>query len=287
MPNWEAGVISKKAKYRNTSAGSSGGVWNLNDQLRHKHAANWMEPFAGWPGDYGERVPATITTGTINDTTEDFNVYHEDMENAVQSVGFTGRLYLAVKVTASTAYFNDFCLGAVQITNSNYSTLDFGWSFGHTADYTSWEKPQVHNIGVASPGYENYSDISSAGSQAWSALTTSNGNYKIVRGTSTSSISTGAADGIGDVYSSDTSGTIIGAATSSIAQSSSSYYAYTETSGSNINNKWFWLRSPEVTITNPGSPNQVHLSIAYNAYTHPTLGMTDSAEEPLLRWWWI
>ena len=82
MADWEAGIISKDAKYENTTHSSTGGIWNLNDQLRHRYAANWPMPFAGWPHVSGQRVPMTITTGTSNDTTGDYNVHHEDFDNA-------------------------------------------------------------------------------------------------------------------------------------------------------------------------------------------------------------
>ena len=285
MADWHAGIIHPTIGYRKTSSSVSGGVWNLNDQLRHAKAGNWQLPFAGYPNNHGERVPITITTGTVGDTTAAFNVYHEEF-NSAAAIGLTGRLYLAVKVTAATAYYNDFCIGAIQLTDNNYNGLDHGWAFNIQSDYTAWEDPTVHNINVASPGYETHSEITNAPSQSWNALDNGTGNFRWSRHHLTVSGTTGAANGIDSRYSSNDNGDIIAAATSTIAQGSAdTYYAFTETSGgANVNDKYFWMRSPEVTLS---QDQDKFLSIAYNAYTNADGGMTDSAIEPLLRWWWI
>lgn len=278
MADWEAGIISKDAKYQNTYGGGSGGIWNLNDQLRHRDALNWSIPFEGWPSASGQRVPCTITTGTINDTTEDFNVHHEDFD-AAAAAGLTGRLYFAVKCTAATAYQNDFCVGHVQITDDGYSAAEHTWEFNTLSDFTDWEYPLVSGLGVASDsGYEDVTDILAASAQSWVACANGASNYRWGRASNTNSGSTGAADGV------NLSGAIVGSATTTIAQSATTFYAVTESSGSNVSNRWFWMRSPEVTLSGNGDKN---ISISYNAYTAAgSNGMQDSAGEPLFRWWW-
>ena len=57
---------------------------------------------------------------------------------------------------------------------------------------------------------------------------------------------------------------------------------FTEASGSNNGNKWWWVRSPEFTL----DESDCDIAIAYHAASPSGTGMTDSAEEPLFRWWW-
>ena len=60
---------------------------------------------------------------------------------------------------------------------------------------------------------------------------------------------------------------------------------FTEASGNQslTLNKWFWTRSPEITLNGESNKN---LAIVYHAASPSGTGMTDSADEPLFRWWW-
>ena len=61
---------------------------------------------------------------------------------------------------------------------------------------------------------------------------------------------------------------------------------FTESSGTSANvvNKWFWVRSEEVSLNGEDDKN---ICIVYHAATPASNGMTDAADEPLFRWWWI
>ena len=286
MGKWEAGLIHKDAAYRNQNATKAHGVFSLENQMRHAANNNWPKVSYTYPDDDGQRIPATIIgTSITGDSDEAYQVHHEDFD-AAAAVATTGRLYLAVKVTASTAYYNDFCLGAIQLVSDDYSTLDKGWSFSLQTDYQAWEAPSVHNIGVAgTTGFENLDDILTAPSQSWSALLINTANFRWSWNASTGSTFTGCNNGVGNSFSSSDTGTIIGSGTSTQSQSSVSKYAFTESSGANVNNKYFWMRSPSITLNGEGDKNLV---VVYNAVTRNTAaGMTDSAEEPLVRWWWV
>ena len=305
MAKWEGGIISKDANYRTVSenAADCGGIWGLDNQLRHSSANNWVEPPPGstvWPDDDGQRVPITIVQTTQGaDSADDYEAHYESFSAAYSAQGATGRLYLAVKCTSgnsartSYAYYNDFCIGAVQLLAGGFSSLEEGWSFSVLDDYTSWEYATVNELGTTSAGYENISDILDAPSQTWASCIDSTANYRISRNSYTGSQLTGAADGVSTRYSADDATPILldGDTSNTIAQVSLAKFMFTESSGtsSKVCDKWWWVRSPEVTL---GALGVKVLAIVYHAYTRDLplsgeeVGMKDAADNALLRWWW-
>ena len=287
MSKWNGNIISKDARYRTQSSTQSRGVYSLDEQLQHVNASNWQSTFDGFPNNDGQRVAITITSqSTSGDNTSAFNVHHEDFDSAY-ATGSVGRLYIAIKNTANPAYYNDFCIGAIQLTSDNYSTLNHGWSFDVVSDYTEWEYATVTGLNTSNAGYENYNDIIGATSQSWAACVNGVANARISRASATASSSTGAADGLASEYSDSSTGTIIGSGTSAIAQSSTTSYMFTESSGTtaNIINKWYWIRSAEITINSEANKN---IAICYLAATpNNSQGMDDAADNALFRWWWI
>lgn len=287
MAKWNGNIISKDARYRTQASNQARGIYSLDEQLQHIQASNWPSPFAGWPDNDGQRAAITITSqSTSGDNTSAFNVHHEDFDSAY-ATGSVGRLYIAIKNTANPAYYNDFCIGAIQLTSDNYSTLEHGWSFNVIGDYTDWEYATVTGLNTSSAGYENYNDIIGATSQSWAACVNGVANARISRASATASSSTGAADGLASEYSDSSTGTIIGSGTSTIAQSSTTSYMFTESSGTtaNIINKWYWIRSAEITINSEANKN---IAICYLAATpNNSQGMDDAADNALFRWWWI
>ena len=287
MAKWNGNIISKDARYRTQASNQARGIYSLDEQLQHIQASNWPIPFAGWPNNEGQRVAITTTPDTTTaDNASAFKVHHEDFDDAYAK-GNVGRLYIAIKNTANPAYYNDFCIGAIQLTSDNYSTLNHGWSFNVVSDYTEWEYATVTGLNTTSAGYENYNDIITATSQSCAACVNGVANARISRASATGSSFTGAADGLAAEYSDSDTGTIIGSGTSTIAQSSSTSYMYTESSGTsaNIINKWYWIRSAEITINSEVNKN---IAICYLAATHnSSQGMQDAADNALFRWWWI
>jgi|LULM01.1.fsa_nt_gb hypothetical protein len=286
MSKWNGNIISKDARYRTQTGSQSRGVYSLDEQLQHVNASNWQSPFNGFPDNDGQRVAITITPDTTTaDSTSAFNVHHEDFDSAYAE-GSVGRLYIAIKVTADPAYYNDFCIGAIQLTSDDYSTLEHGWSFNVIADYTDWEYATVTGLNTTSAGYENYNDIIGAPSQSWAACINNVANARISRASGTVSSYTGAADGLASEYSDSSTGTIIGSGTSTIAQSSTTSYMFTESSGAsgNLINKWYWIRSAEITMNSEADKN---IAICYLAATHSSQGMQDASDNALFRWWWI
>ena len=291
MSKFNGAIIHPTARYQTQTASQARGVYSMEEQYLHRANGKWPIPFEGWPSNAGERVTVTITLDSTGaDSTANYQTYGVDFGGA-HATGSVGRLYLAIKNTATSpvAYYNDFCIGAVQLTSDDYSTMDHAWSFSHLADYTAWEYATVTGLDTTSPGYETYNEIIGATSQSWASCVNGVSNGRISRATATGSTYTGAADGLDADYSSDNAGNIIdGSSGATIAQTSGTSFMYTESSGSSVNiqNKWYWVRSPEVTLD---QNDDKRLVIAYLAATHHTHAnrMVDASDNQLLRWWWI
>ena len=287
MSRYIGGIIHPTARYRTQTSTQSRGVWDMKEQYQHKANDNWHSPLELFPSNTGQRMPVTLTTvstGSADDTSA-YQVHTESFD-AAAAIRTTGRLYFAIKTTASTPFLNDFCIGAVQLLSDDFSTLDKGWSFNVVADYTDWQYATVTGLNTTSAGYENYSDIIAATSQSFASNVNGSANARISRLSNTSSSGTGAADGIASAYSTTSTGTIIdGNLTSTIAQTSSTSFMFTEASGTqaNMRDKWFWTRSPEITLNGEDDKDLV---IVYHAASPSGTGMTDAADEPLFRWWW-
>lgn len=175
-----------------------------------------------------------IYTSTSGDYTGNF-----DVVDVVVPSGYSGtaRIFMGLRVTASTTYYNDICIGGVQVLNSAGSSLLDDYIF-----YTS--------LGGTGSGWvtlnSQYADsttratLSSAASYAIST-TTNTGRWSYA--TSTGSVTTGANDGISGSY---TTSILPSAGTGVVPQTSGNYYAYRETSGS-TRYTTAWAKSPSRT----------------------------------------
>ena len=281
MSRYIGGIIHPTARYRTQTSTQSRGVWDMKEQYQHKANNNWDTPVSIFPDNAGRRVPVTLITVATGsaDNTDDYSVHHEEFNSAAAS-STTGRLYFAIKTTASTPFLNDFCIAGVQITSDDYSILDHHFDFNDLSDYTAWERATVTGFNTSSAGFENYTDIIGAPSQSFVSNTNGSANARISRASSTGSSGTGAADGVNLPELPFGSSSV-----TSLAQSSGKFFMFTEASGtqSQMRNKWFWTRSPQITLDGNDDKN---ISIIYHAASPSGSGMEDSADEPLFRWWW-
>lgn len=192
-----------------------------------------------------------ITTSqgsTSSDSTAAYNTF----EGGFSGSTHTGYLYVGLRMRGTTAYYHDFCLGGLQILNTTGTAFrtdgtysnGYDWIFagnGNTDGYGAWRRCSsslASQTYTADPSTLSYSTISTATNGNWSA------------GSSTGSSNTGAADGIwGPSTYSGGGGSII-PNTGTIAQTSTTGYIYTETSGSGytLGTTTLWLRSPEITV---------------------------------------
>ena len=288
MAKYDAGVIHPTARYRTQTSAGPRGIYNTKEQYLHHSAGNWE--FPGWPHDNGERVVVNIILDSTSDDDDSaYTVYTHSFDDAA-ALNSKGRIYFAIKCTASTVYYNDFAIGGVQLLSDDFSTLDFGWAFSDAADFTDWESPDVVGMNTTGKGYENYADISGANPENsdWNNLIDSVANGRISRNSATTSTFTGPADGISAGYSDNGLTPLLMQEATDIDQESGNEFMYTEGSGSsaNMQNKWWWMRSPQVTLNGEGDKD---IAIAYHAATHHTSGgkMEDAEGDELFRWWWI
>ncbi len=296
MADWEGGIISNTKGPQSSTQNT--GVLTLNDHMQLKQAARLQLtpiPSATYPDNEGLRAPITVTkTTTTADDSSAYQVYHNDFDSAA-AIGTTGRLYIAIKCTTGNGsfgnFYNDLCIGGIQLTSDDYSTLDIGWAFSELTDYTAWEYATVTGMTSAAAGYENLDDIQDAASQTWPSCVAGVSNARISRATGTGSTLTGANNGISTDYSSQNAGTILGSGDTTVDQANNTNFMYTESSGSGayMSNEWWWIRSPEITLNGESNKN---ISISIHAFSREALqggvdiSMKDAADNALLRWFW-
>ena len=290
---WFGGVINPSSKnFSNVTAESNtGGVWSIEDQYVLRNADRWPGAVTYYPDSTGERIDVSgniITTTTNADNAADYSVAYVNMTSATQTLA-TGRLYIRVKVTASTTYYNDFCIGGIQLHSDDYSNLEQAWSFSHAADKNAWEIPSTPNVSsaYANNGLETLTSVFDVAGQSWNG-SWSNSSPGWYTATSTGSSRTGAADGIGTAYSKDAQSpsapTSIEPGITAVAQAGSTNFLFTETSGSGANT-YYWIRSPEFTW---GNVDDTTMEFIYHACTSTgSGGMQDvNDDDALIKWIW-
>lgn len=241
-----------------TEGGSSG----MHDSASH-YDRSLSE---SWPINFGEPQGENISTlpysPTINtftessssDSTQAFDTYDIQVDTSLGG-GASGRIYIGCNVTATTTYYNDLCIGGVQILDASKSSLLNSYIFSSST--TGWETSQAQSP-IAS---YNTAELASALSftTALGAATTKWGPA-----TSTGSSYTGAADGISTAY---TTSIMPGPGNFQVSQQSNTNYLYRETSGSTLNTI-VWLRSPLISVS-PGSV----IRVAAHSSTNSSGGM--------------
>jgi hypothetical protein len=155
-------------------------------------------------------------------------------------VGLSGNyhIYIGIKVTAKTTYFNDISIAGVQVLDAS-NTVKTTWIFNTTSG-DNW-MTQTGQIGGSSTiGFTITPQTAS--NYTWSTnITTQISTGRFTYASSTTSNPTGTADGI----SGSTGVFPVGNGT--IPQSSGTYYIYRETSGSTRYTGTV-MRSPSITL---------------------------------------
>ena len=161
----------------------------------------------------------------------------------------SGRIYVGVKVTASTVYYNDIPIAGIQIRTG--TTLLASWIFNSNTggSGSGWQTYSGQINGSSTQGFPVTPETASG--YTYSNITTSTNVSRFSWATSTGSSNTGAADGIGDTYKLSADGgsnTLASVGDAQIAQSSNTYYVFRETSGSS---RWSGtvMRSPSYTFS--------------------------------------
>lgn len=160
----------------------------------------------------------------------------------------TGRVYIGVKVTASTTFYNDIPIAGVQVISG--TTLVASWIFNTSTggSGSGWQTYTSQIGGTSTQGFPvtpatasgySYSNISSSSTGRFGWATSTGSSY------------TGAADGIGNTYKLSANGgsnTLAPVGDAQISQTTSTYYAYRETSGSTRYSGTV-MRSPTYTFS--------------------------------------
>ena len=157
----------------------------------------------------------------------------------------SGRIYIGVKITASTTYYNDVCIAGVQVVNSANNTLEEDYIFsGSTGGSgSSWTTARTQRTGSSSQGFPDSPSYWDS-TPTYYGMSTQSGTDRFSWATSTASSYTGCAGGISSNYN-----TILApVGDAQIGQTGANYYAYREASGST---RWSGsvMRSPSRTFT--------------------------------------
>ena len=171
--------------------------------------------------------------------------------------GSTGRIYIGVKVTASTTFYNDIAIAAVQLLNSSGSVKNT-WNFYNSSggSGSGWKTYTSQTSAQSSTGFPVTPQTASG--YTYSNISTSTGTGKFSFATSTGSSYTGAAGGINQNTTSFTVGN------GTVSQAGSNYYAYRETSGSTRYTGAI-MRSPAVSMSDGDIIKVVHLVVGYSS----------------------
>ena len=161
----------------------------------------------------------------------------------------TGRVYIGVKATSSPTFYSDVPIAGVQIISG--STLVASWIFNTSTggSGSGWQSYQSQTAAQSAQGFPVTPQTASG--YTYASITTSNNIGRFAWATSTASNNTGAADGIGDTYKLSADGgsnTLAPVGNAQISQTSSTYYAYRETSGSTLDSGAI-MRSPTYTFS--------------------------------------
>lgn len=208
----------------------------------------------------------------MSNTNADYNGPYDVGEVQTNFSG-TGRVYIGVKVTASTVYYNDIPIAGVQVLSG--TTLVSSWIFNtpNGGSGSGWQTYTSQISGTSSLGFPVTPQTASG--YTYSSMSTTLGTGRFSTATSTGSPYTGADNGIGDTYKLTADGgssTIVSVGDAQIAQDNSKYYAYRETSSS-TRYSGAVMRSPTYTFSGGEYIRVIH---ALTGYASSVMDPTDS-----------
>jgi hypothetical protein len=185
----------------------------------------------------------------------------------VQTLYSGTTLFIGVKFTASTNFYNDVPIAAVQILDSTNTTLLYSYVFHNSVGGTggAWTTT------TSSPGQNTGQGFpitpATAAGLSYSSIVSGSTVNKMNWASSTSSSYTGCADGISSAYTT----TIMPLGIAAINQTLGSYYMYCETSGVVVDGCSV-AKSPPISI-----PAHSWIRVAH-ALTGPTASQMDPTD---------
>ena len=196
-------------------------------------------------------------------STADYTGNYDVGEVQVNSSG-SKKLYLALKQTTSTTYFNDICIAAVQVLNSS-NVVQQTWNFSSSGQ--SWQTT-TSQIAGSSNLLSSYITPTQAAAYTYSNINYSTGLNIIGLTSGTASNSTGCADGISSTNTNYPVGD------NQVAQSSNTFYIYRETSSSTRYSNAI-ARSPSYTFSAGDKIRVVH-NICIPSSMNSSINVDDS-----------
>lgn len=166
----------------------------------------------------------------------DYNGPYDVRSATIANAGTNVRVNISFKALTTTAFYNDWCIGGVQIYRG--STQLYSWmfttSFGGTGSGWQWSYGGTHT-----PAGRPHT-VTDANALTYSAINSTIG-YRIVNwATATGSSNTGCADGISANANLSTA--------NQVNQQSGTYFAYFETSSPTVTGDVVYMRSPLINV---------------------------------------
>jgi len=187
-----------------------------------------------------------IDSGAYMGNSSDYNGSYDVGEVQTDFTG-SGRIYIGIKVTAATTYYNDISIAGIQVLNSSKNSIIAQYIFYTSSggSGTSWTTATTQESGSSTQGIVG--TPTSWSSKSYYSISTSTGTNRFSWASSTGSSYTGTADGISSTYT----GTIASLGDAQIAQAAGTWYAYRETSGAT---RWSTavMRSPTLSFGSGG-----------------------------------
>ena len=177
-----------------------------------------------------------LQSSSTSDTANNWDVAQVQIANSGSY-----RIYMVAKVTASTTYYNDVCVAAVQVVRSSSVVYNYVFTNFGSFKTNSWTTYGSRISGSSSLGVPSTFALTNVGSLTFNSMTVGTNKNAWNGATGTGSSYTGMADGIHH----NTSSLTVGALTTS--QVSGNYYMYAETS-STSQYSCVICRSPSITF---------------------------------------
>jgi len=197
----------------------------------------------------------------IDTTTADYTGNYDVSETQVHVSG-NHNIYIGIKVTAPSpyTYYNDVAIAGVQIVNKD-NQVKKTWIFNSVPSTSSTDQWQTYTnavTGSSTPGFP-ITPQTASGYSYYNMIASASSTIRFSYATSTSSVNTGANDGIATTTNAFPLGDSV------ISQSSNTYYVYRETSGSTL---WSGtvMRSPVYNFTSGDKIRVAHLVVGNSTY---------------------
>ena len=207
-----------------------------------------------------------IASNTYMGNNSDYNGPYDVGEVRTDFSG-TGRVYIGVKVTSQpNTFYSDIPIAGVQILNSAGTSLLASWIF-NTSTGGSGSTWQTFNASITGSSTQGFPVTpATASGYSYTNIASGNLNTRFNWTSSTGSVNTGAADGIGNTYKLTADGgsnTIASVGDAQIPQTSNTYYAFRETSGSTLYSGAV-MRSPTYSFSGGEIIRVIHAVTGYS-----------------------